>query len=449
MTIITGLALLGGRGVRIVTGVSRAPHALRRRELLRGGAAVAGSAALPFTFTYHRPVRTAGYSELVPDPDGVIDLPPGFTYKILARLADPMSDGYRSPGLPDAMAAFPGPDGAIVLMRNHELGLLDERHTPLRPGQPPPPEAYNPRASGAVTRLVIDNETLAVRSSNLVLFGTLRNCAGGPSPWGWLSCEETTESGHGYTYLCDVAAERVQPARQIRGYGRFKHEAACVDPDTLIAYLTEDQRDSCLYRFVPADRREPFAGALQALKVVGAQKFATTDMEVGQVVEVEWVTVDDPTPADDSVRAQAQAKGAAIVRRGEGICYWEGAVYVCSTSGGPAGAGQIFKLVDRPGGSTLELLARSEHPELLDHPDNITVAPWGELYMAEDGGGEDYIRVLTRDGEVFEFARNARSDTEFAGVCFSPDGRTLFVNLMYEHLTLAIRGPFPGVASIT
>ncbi|MDC0673407.1 alkaline phosphatase PhoX [Nannocystis radixulma] len=418
-------------------------HVFGRRGLLRCGAAVAGSAALPFTFTYHRVAKAAGYGELVPDPEGIIDLPPGFSYKVLTRLFDPMSDGYRSPGLPDAMGAFPGPDDTIVLMRNHELGVLDILHTPLHPEQQAPPESYNPGTSGGVTRLVIDNATLELKSSNLVLFGTLRNCAGGKSPWGWLSCEETTDGKHGYTFLCDVEADRVQMPRQIAGYGRFKHEAACVDPDTLVAYLTEDQGDSCLYRFVPTDKADPFTGKLQALRAVEVDEFATTDMEVGQVVAVSWVDVDDPTPTDDSVRGQAQAKGAAIVKRGEGIWYWKGAVYVCSTNGGPAGAGQIFKLVDGPDGGTLELLARSEHPDILDHPDNITMAPWGELFMAEDGDGDNYVRVLNQAGEVFDFARNAKSDSEFSGVCFSPDGKTMFVNIMFDHLTLAIRGPFP------
>ena len=45
-------------------------------------------------------------------------------------------------------------------------------------------------------------------------------------------------------------------------------------------------------------------------------------------------------------------------------------------------------------------------------------------------------------GEVFDFARNARSDGELAGVCFSPDGRAMFLNLQIDGVTLAIDGPF-------
>ncbi|MHC8733809.1 alkaline phosphatase PhoX, partial [Arenicellales bacterium IMCC56312] len=37
-----------------------------------------------------------------------------------------------------------------------------------------------------------------MKSTNFILTGTSRNCSGGASPYGWLSCEETEEDGHGY-----------------------------------------------------------------------------------------------------------------------------------------------------------------------------------------------------------------------------------------------------------
>jgi secreted PhoX family phosphatase len=48
-------------------------------------------------------------------------------------------------------------------------------------------------------------------------------------------------------------------------------------------------------------------------------------------------------------------------------------------------------------------------------------------------------------GEAFEFAVNRLSDSELAGACFSPSGRTLFVNIFGtgtpgSGMTLAIRG---------
>ncbi|MCY1061736.1 alkaline phosphatase PhoX [Nannocystis sp. SCPEA4] len=416
---------------------------LKRRSFLRGGAAAAAAASLPLVFSYHRTAR-ADYGALVPDPEGILDLPAGFTYTIVSQTGDTMTDGYRVPGAPDAMGAFPGPNNTVVLMCNHELspGSSD---SPYNDGQDPPPEAYDEDAVGGVTRIVLDNDTLEIVSNNLVLVGTIRNCAGGVSPWGWLSCEENVDDGHGYVFLCKTDAETVQMPERIVGYGRCNHEAACVDPDTFHAYLTEDRGDSCLYRFVPNDKADPFTGKLQALKVVGQDDFATTTMDVSEIVDCEWVDIDEPDPAVDILRIEAQGKGAAIFVRGEGIWWFEGAVYVCSTSGGPADGGQIFRLIDGPNGATLELIGRSDDKDLLDMPDNICVAPWGEVFMAEDGDGDNYVRVLAPTGEIYDFARNAQSDSEFAGVCFSPDGKTMFVNIQGDGITLAVRGPFPEV----
>jgi secreted PhoX family phosphatase len=79
---------------------------------------------------------------------------------------------------------------------------------------------------------------------------------------------------------------------------------------------------------------------------------------------------------------------------------------------------------------------------VLDMPDNITVSPQGEIVIAEDGLEGNYLRRVTRDGAVVDFARNALSSSELTGPCFAPDGQTLFVNLQRDGLTLAIRGPF-------
>lgn len=90
---------------------------------------------------------------------------------------------------------------------------------------------------------------------------------------------------------------------------------------------------------------------------------------------------------------------------------------------------------------------------MLDNPDNLTVSPRGGIVMCEDGGGSDFVRGLTPGGEVFDLAKNILNDTEWAGATFSPDGRTLFVNIQGptrgqaadhegEGLTVAIWGPW-------
>ncbi len=412
--------------------------------MLAGMSAAALSAPLQGLFT--RRAHAATFGPLLPDPAGIFDLPAGFSYRILDSRGDTMNDGYQVPGRPDAMACFTGDDpGTIVLVRNHEVGLNDRGNSPLMSGQDTPPEAYDVRGGGSVTRVVLDATTLQPLSRNVLLAGTVTNCAGGMSPWGWLSCEETTSSDHGYVFLCRPGTGAIEAPRLIAGYGRFKHEAAAVDPDTLIAYLTEDQGDSCFYRFVPDSAAEPFTGRLQAMRILQGDRFDTSaGLRVGDTFDIAWVDIDDPTPSRDTVRDQGQDRGAAIIRRGEGLWLDGGSAYICSTSGGPRGSGQIFRLDPAGDGGSLTLIAQAEDTAVLENPDNITVAPWGDVYIAEDGGGTDHLRILDPNGNVSDFARNALSGSELAGVCFSPDGTALFVNLQADHMTLVVTGPFPG-----
>jgi MYXO-CTERM domain-containing protein len=319
-------------------------------------------------------------------------------------------------------------------MRNHEIEPASGNE---------PEEAFDPESGGGVTRVVVDARTGARLSSHWVLAGTRRNCGGGPSPWGWLTCEENVDDGHGYVFVTDPTAQSVQPAVQIVGYGRFNHEAAAVDPATSICYLTEDNGGGCLYRFVPDDANEPFVGTLQAMRVTSEDEFDTGEMVAGDSVAIDWVDITEPDPPDDTVRVEAHAAGAATVVRGEGIWFHDGTVYFTATTGGPMDLGQIFRLVDGPDGGTLECLVDSLGPDHMQLPDNITVAPWGQLFFAEDFDGNCFIRAITDAGEVVPFARNAMSDSELAGPCFSPDGRILFFNSQADGLTFAITGPFP------
>ncbi len=381
----------------------------------------------------------------MPDPKGILDLPPGYSYEVIGRSLERLSDGFRAPAEPDGMACFAAADGSWILMRNHEVAR-DEDAAAFA-GQAPS-QAFDPEAHGGVTRLVLEPGTLKLKSSNLALAGTLRNCSGGKSPWGWLSCEEAVDDGHGYVFACPIDAPSLRPARPLRGYGRFRHEAVAVDPRSNIAYLTEDQSDGCLYRFVPTHREEPFVGKLQALRALDAPNYDTSEkMATDRAVRVDWVDIREPDPKEDTVRDEARSSGALRVCRGEGIAFHDDALVFTATTGGIAGRGQIFRLPvggEGPHESQqhLELLAEANEATQIDGPDNVTVAPWGEVFFAEDGSGEQFIRAIGIDGRVRDIARNARSSSELSGVCFSPDGSTLFVNLQRDGLTVAVRGPF-------
>lgn len=379
---------------------------ITRRSMLGWGTVLTAGASFGFTGLCARAPEATGTAGLIPDPKQVLDLPEGFTYHVVQLVGDRMSDGRRARPAPDGMAAFPGPDGATILMRNHELS--DQR--------------------GGVSRVVVAPD-LTVRHSNDVLTGTSRNCAGGPSPWGWLSCEEVERGG---VWICPTDATTLLTGTdrvRIDGYGSFQHEAVAIDPDRLVAYLTEDNGESHLFRFVPSSPSTPFDGQLQAMTVPGRPRFPTNTLSPGASIDVGWVDV-EPARA----RASAQAAGAAIVMRGEGIWWFEGTVTFTATT-----YGQILRYTPTsPTSGRLTVIADRIHGA-----DNITVAPSGVLYVAEDNHTANHLRTVTPAGTVRPFAFNRlQPRDEFAGVCFAPDGRTLFVNLQGSGVTLAIRGPF-------
>ncbi len=377
---------------------------------------------------------------LMKDPQKIIDLPAGFSYKILDRSGLKMDDGFTSPGRPDGMGCFKV-GTQLVLMRNHELSPSHRAPQPYSPGSAPK-QAFDSRGVGGVSRLVLEEKSHKVISRNMVLAGTHLNCAGGISPWGWLSCEETIAEGHGYVFLCDPQTPLLVSARPIKSYGRFNHEAVCIEPETNAAYLTEDRGDSCLYRLLPNDKKKPFVGAFQALAIKGKPKMslASSGLKIGEELSLEWVNLDQQDSKEDDLRYRAQKIGAAIISRGEGIWFSQQGIYFTSTSGGPAGAGQIFRI--SLNANTLTLVAESQSRDELDMPDNITVSPWGDLVVAEDGERTPHIRMISKTGKIYDIARNAAGYGEFAGVCFAPDGKTLFANMQVQGLTIAIQGPF-------
>jgi secreted PhoX family phosphatase len=114
-----------------------------------------------------------------------------------------------------------------------------------------------------------------------------------------------------------------------------------------------------------------------------------------------------------------------------------------STDGGDEGLGQVWRYT--PMGESrgeLTLLFESPSADVLDAPDNLCVSPKGSLVICEDGDDTQYVRGLNKDGLIFDFALNVLNGSEFCGATFSPDGRTLFVNIQTPGITLAIWGPW-------
>ncbi len=425
------------------------------------------------------PQLTDPFGPLQTDPDGIFDLPEGFSYQILSEQGDRMADGFHVPHRADGMATFPGPDDTTtILVRNHEVSVgsgTEEsayRDTPELLARIEDHQTYDRVADGrpcpgGTTTIVYDTERQRVEREFLSLTGTERNCAGGPTPWNtWITCEETVrragqdcEADHGYPFEVPATAEpQLAEPVPLKAMGRFNHEAVAVDPDSGIVYQTEDRDDGLLYRFLPDEPGQlAKGGRLQALAVKGNPSVDTRNWETktvtpGTSLPARWIDLEHIQAPEDALRYRGFDDGAARFARGEGMWYGNDSVYFACTNGGRIEKGQIWKYTPSPHEGTaregdepgrIELFVEPNDPGLIENADNLTVAPWGDVIVCEDGSGKQFLVGITPEGSIYKLGLNAmENNSELAGATFSPDGSTLFLNIQHAGLTLAITGPW-------
>ena len=419
-----------------------------------------------------------GYGPLRHDPMGILELPKNFTYRVISRQGDKMSDGFFVPGKADGMACFEGPNGECIIIRNHEvspemydLGPFGPKNLLLK--KLPKDKIYDMGRGqlpclGGTTTMIYNTQTQQLEREFLSLAGTSRNCSGGPTPWNsWITCEETVdraggrlEKNHGYTFEVPATVKNhLADPIPIKAMGRFQHEAIAIDPRTGIVYETEDRNDSVIYRYLPKVRQRLQAGGkLQALKIKGKPGFDTrnwpeldTDKcEIGRHMEVEWIDCQNVDSQQDDLRLRMYDLGATRFARGEGMWFGRGECFFACTTGGKKHQGQIFRYTPSPYEGTprekeapgkLELYTEPNNSRLLQNCDNITFSPLGDLVLCEDNH-QPRIMGITPQGAFYPIAKNIGYPSEFAGAAFSPDGSTLFVNIQHAGLTLAITGPW-------
>ncbi|MFJ4003687.1 alkaline phosphatase PhoX [Streptomyces sp. NPDC090023] len=415
-----------------------------------------------------------GYGPLVPDPDGILALPAGFSYRVVTYSGRTRLDsGESTPSNHDGTAAFAGPRGAVLLVNNHELKgpRADWEHpVPLTEGL-----VYDPAAAGGCTVVEVRRDHVA---EWVGIAGTSTNCAGGSTPWGtWLTCEETEDRAgqngmtkdHGYVFEVDPADRRANRApKPLKALGRYAHEAVVVDPKRGHLFLTEDASgpNGLLYRWTPPEgfhhgrgrlrTLADDAGVLQAFRCFDSGGRYVDDLSratrTGTVYGVDWVDVPDRDARTVPVRKQFTDDQVTRARKLEGMWWGDGGVYVVSSYAREESPvqhdGQVWFYDPRRRTLTLKVLLGTGGA--FDGPDNITVSPYGGLVIAEDGEGEQHLFGATESGRTYPIARNelntgtesAPAYSEFTGVTFSPDGHTLFANIQEPGIMLAITGPW-------
>lgn len=429
-----------------------------------------------------RPVDPAPFDLSASADGGKLALPRGFKATRVSTIGvEPLLDDRggsvvgKTPSNLDGTGCF-SERNVTRLVRNHECRANSTVPVPLVAGT-----VYDgvPTGMGGNTVVETKNDGTFVRQW-VALSGTIRNCAGGETPWGsWLACEEdTTKAGttvtssvdgrqyvtkkdHGYVFevFPDVVAWQIP--LPIKAWGRAVWEGAAIGPNCTDAYLTEDTGGGLFYRWTApagtqigpgiARRFGDNDGVLQAAQLV---RNGTALRHYGELSQAD---LDKPYPVTwidggsdrQTQRAtlRSQYPGATVHPKIEG-CWSDGKDLWFTLSDVNAAEAARYGIDQDQGmvmyydyaAQTLTLKVYYEVGNYFDSPDNITVSPWGTIVLAEDGSDPNHLIAWTPRAGSRPLAKDTAGRGEWAGPCFNRSGSVLFASVQSD-CTYAITGP--------
>lgn len=315
--------------------------------------------------------------------------------------------------------------------------------------------------------------------------GTLGGCAGGVTPWGTvLSCEENYHDFYGeavfengkrrvfveeeylawtqfyplppehYGWVVEVDL-KTGHAKKLTAMGRFCHEGATTkltSDGRCVVYMGDDAPDEHIYKFVSRRPGSLEHGDLYVADVA-AGRWLLLNRERDARLKKEFT---DQTDLLIYARRAAKILGATPMARPEDIEIdpRSGAVFVSLTNNPKHDDlyGSILKILEKNNDPlamefTTQSFLKGGPQSKVVCPDNLAFDVNANLWICTDVSGKHmlgkeeyksygqnslfYVPVTGVDAGLAKRVAVAPPGAEFTGLCFAPDGQTLFLSVQH------------------